>query len=105
METKMTSQYKIIKKTRKIHRCDICYRRIPKGFSAHFYTGINNEGEFFNCYLCNTCETLTEEFPDAVLDWHEGYFDTQTLYDSMSEEGVSTPLQLLNKLRKEKESS
>ena len=101
----MTSQHKIIKKTRKIHRCDICGRKIPKGFSAHFYTGINNEGEFFNCYICNTCETLTDEFPDAVLDWYEGYFDTQTLYDSMSEEGVSTPLQLLNKLRKEKESS
>ena len=101
----MTSQHKIIKKTRKPHRCDICGRRIPKGFSAHFYTGINNEDEFFNCYLCNTCETLTDEFPHTVLDYHEGYFDTQTLYDSMSDEGVSTPLQLLNKLRKEKESS
>ena len=101
----MTSLHKIIKKTRKPHRCDICCRRIPKGFSVHFYTGINNEGEFFNCYLCNTCETLTDEFPHTVLDCHEGYFDARTLYDSMSDEGVSTPLQLLNKLRKEKESS
>ena len=95
----MTSQHKIIKKTRKIHRCYICDRKIPKGFSAHFYTGINNDDEFFNCYLCNTCETLTNQFPNTVLDCCEGYFDTQTLYDSMSEEGVSTPLQLLNKLR------
>ena len=101
----MTSLHKIIKKTRNLHRCCICGRRIPKGFSAHFYTGINNEHEFFNLYLCNTCETLTDEFPHTVLDCHEGYFDTQTLYDSMSDEGVSTPLQLLNKLRKEKESS
>ena len=96
----MTSQYKIIKKTRKMHRCTICGRKIPKGFSAHFYTGINNEGEFFNCYLCNTCEMLSNEFPDSVIDMWEGYFDTQTLYDSMSEEEVNTPLQLLNKLRK-----
>lgn len=96
----MTSQHKIIKKTRKMHRCNICDRKIPKGFSAHFYTGINNEGEFFNCYLCNTCETLSNEFPDSVIDMWEGYFDTQTLYDSMSEEEVNTPLQLLNKLRK-----
>ena len=96
----MTSQYKIIKKTRKMHRCTICDRKIPKGFSAHFYTGVNNEGEFFNCYLCNTCETLSNEFPDSVIDMWEGYFDTQTLYDSMSEEEVNTPLQLLNKLRK-----
>ena len=95
----MTSQHKIIKKTRKIHRCDICGRKIPKGFSAHFYTGINNDDEFFNCYLCNTCETLTNEFPNTVMDCCEGYFDSQTLYDSMGEEGVSTPLQLLNKLR------
>ena len=56
----MTSQHKIISRTRKMHRCDICDRKIPKGFSAHFYTGINNEGEFFNCYICNTCNTLYE---------------------------------------------
>ena len=87
-------------KTRKIHRCEICERRIPKGFHAHFYSGINDEHEFFNVYLCNTCETLSNEFPESVTDWWEGYLDTQTLYDSMSENEVHTPLQLLNKLRK-----
>lgn len=96
----MTTQHKIIKKTRKIHECCLCERKIPKGFSAHFYTGINEEDEFFNCYLCNTCEALSEEFSESVTDDWEGYFSAQTLLDCMNENGVHTPLQLLNKLRK-----
>ena len=87
-------------KTRKIHRCELCGRRIPKGFHAYFYSGITDDHEFYNCYHCNTCHTLGEEFPDSVTDCWEGYFDSDMLHDSMSDNKAHTPLQLLNILRK-----
>lgn len=86
-------------KIRKEHYCQICNRKIPKGFSAHFYSGITDEHCFFNVYLCNTCDTLSKEFPDSVTDFWEGYFDNETLCESMSKAEANTPLQLLNKLR------
>lgn len=87
-------------KTRKILRCELCGRRIPKGFHAYFYSGITDNHEFCSSYFCNTCHTLAEEFPVSVTDFWEGYFDSDTLHDSMSDNGVHTPLQLLNVLRK-----
>lgn len=86
-----------VKKTRKDHRCTICCRKIPKGFSCWHFTG-KAEGKFFSNRLCNTCYELQRDFPDYVCDFNEGYFDSDTFIDSCSELGVATPLQLLNKL-------
>ena len=88
---------KIVKKTREAHQCCICNRTIPKGFSCRHATG-KSEGEFFSQYLCNTCWELQSKFPDSVCDWWEGYWSNDTFNDSCCEHGVSTPLQLLNKL-------
>ncbi len=89
-----------VKKTRKEHRCFICCRKIPKGFSAIHYKG--KADDFYDDYLCNTCQKLVEEFPDSVQDWWEGCFDSQTFFDSCSDNNVATPLQLLNELRRKR---
>ena len=95
---------KTVKKTRKAHQCCICNRTIPKGFSCFHTTG-KSEGEFLSQYLCNTCWELQSKFPDSVCDWWEGYWSNDTFNDSCREHGVSTPLQLLNKLNKKEKSS
>lgn len=94
---------KIVKRTRKKHLCSLCNRTIPQGFSCHCLTG-KSEGEFFKLYLCNTCWELWSQFPDSVCDWWEGYLSNNAFNDSCDEYEVSTPLQLLNKLNKEKNS-
>lgn len=85
-------------KTRKEHECCICSRRIPKGFTARHAKGKSGEG-FFNVYICNTCYELQQDFPDSVCHWYEGYWDSDTYEDSLTEYDCTTPLQLLNKLR------
>ena len=93
---------RFIKHTRKIHQCDLCLRKIPKGFSAHNIKGVY-DGEFFNIYHCNTCNELGKEFYEYVTDGWDGCFDSQALQDSMDDYECSTPLQLLNTLRKQNE--
>ena len=84
--------------TRKPHQCLGCFRTIPKGFSAIHVRGICDDG-FFRYYLCNTCNQITKEYREAIID-DEGNVDNYTLSECMSENECSTPLQLLNKLRK-----
>lgn len=95
----MTELYenKDIKRTRKIHICEICGRKIPKGFSARLHKG-KYDDEFFRYYTCNTCTQLCEKYPAVCIDEDELFVDGQMLYDFMSDYNCSTPLQLLNKL-------
>ena len=86
-------------KTRKIHFCDLCNRKIPLGWRVYFQSGMYG-GEFYYMYLCNTCYRLQSEFPDSVSDECEGCLDSQYLFDSMNDYGCVTPYQLLCKLRK-----
>lgn len=94
-----TYTFKNIKSTRKLHTCALCLRKIPKGFSARFHTGISDEG-FFNYYTCNTCTKLLEEwqelFVDEDLNIREDY-----LSDLMSDYNCHTPHQLLKRLENE----
>ena len=87
-----------IKHTRKQRCCDLCLRKIPKGFSAWNLKGVY-DGEFFNSYFCNTCKRLSDEFYEYVTESWCGYYDPQALQDNMNDYECSTPLQLLNKLR------
>jgi hypothetical protein len=89
-----------VKKTRAGHICEICLRKIPKGFSATFHTG-KADGEFFRYYTCNTCTKLSNGFADTCIDPEDLYVDSQRLYDTMSEYNCHTPLQLLHKLEKD----
>lgn len=86
---------------RKSHRCCLCNRKIPKGFSAVHYSG-KYEGEFFNVYYCNTCNTIATDFPEAVTDY-DGYNSDWIFEETMSDYDCATPLQLLNKLRSTRE--
>ena len=91
-------EYKKVR-VRKEHQCYFCHRKIPKGFSATHGKGIW-QGDFFNVYFCNTCSTLTKEFPDYMTD-SDGSYSEWEFEDVMSWYDCSTPLQLLNALRKE----
>lgn len=96
-------QFQTTKKvrTRKEHHCCICLRKIPRGFHAINANGMS-DGEFFNEYICNTCYELQAEFPESVCDFWEGYWDSDTFFESLSEFDCETPLQLLTALRKQK---
>ena len=85
-------------KTRKEHRCDLCGRKIPKGFTAVYKKGKKFMGDFFSVYHCNTCAELGKYFYEFVTDW-EGYYSSEDLADSMQYFECTTPLQLLNKLK------
>ena len=85
-------------KTRKEHRCDLCGRKIPKGFTAVYKKGKKFMGDFFSVYHCNTCAELGKYFYEFVTDW-EGYYSSEDLADSMQDFECTTPLQLLNKLK------
>ena len=84
-------------KTRKEYRCDLCGRKIPKGFTAVYKKG-KFMGDFFSVCHCNTCAELGKYFYDFVTDC-EGYYSSEDLTNSMRDFECTTPLQLLNKLK------
>lgn len=45
---------KKVKKTRKIHKCEFCFRTIQTGKSCNYESGIY-EGEFQSYYMCDRC--------------------------------------------------
>lgn len=85
-------------RTAKEHKCDLCCRKIPAGFTAVYKKG-KYQGIFFSIYHCNTCAELARDFSDYVTHFWEGTYDSETLADSMEEFDCTTPLQLLNKLK------
>lgn len=89
-----------IVKTRKRHQCACCCRMIPKGFRAVFHQG-KCDGEFYSYYLCNTCETLTDKYPEYVIDEWEGWISNDVLQEYLGYLNLKRPLQLLNKLEEE----
>ena len=96
----MTELYEKKKvKIRKPHQCCVCLRKIPKGFKCIHHSGKTEDG-FFNYYTCNTCNIIANEYPKVCVDEWEGYVDEQTFADNLHENKCTTPLQLLNKLRK-----
>lgn len=97
----MTEIYetKDVKATRKIHTCEVCLRKIPKGFSARLHTG-KFDGEFFRYYTCNTCTKLVQNYQSVCVNDDEGYIDSQLLADYMNDYECHTPLSLLHKLER-----
>lgn len=96
----MTELYEEKKvKIRKPHQCCVCLRKIPKGFKCNYHSGKTEDG-FFSYYTCNTCHTIINEYPNVCVDNWEEYVDEQTFADNLHENKCTTPLQLLNKLRK-----
>ena len=60
-----------VKKTRKDHKCLGCYEKIPRGLSASYIAGTNEDG-FSAYYLCVPCRTYLDQ-----LDWQDGDFWTE----------------------------
>ena len=91
--------FKNIKKTRKRHVCELCLRKIPKGFPARRHKGKSEDG-FFTYYTCNTCTKLLngwqELFVDDDLTIREDY-----LSDLMNDYDYHSPYQLLRRLEDE----
>ena len=52
---------KEIAKTRKQHQCELCTDILPVGSKAVKMAGVNDDNEFWNCYLCPTCFGLWED--------------------------------------------
>ena len=97
--TELYNEQKV--KIRKPHQCCVCLRKIPKGFECNYHSGKTEDG-FFSYYTCNTCNIILHEYPDVCKDNWEEYIDEQIFAENMHENDCKRPLQLLNKLRKNK---
>ncbi len=91
--------FKNIKKTRKKHRCALCLRKIPEGFSSRLHQGKTEDG-FFAYYTCNTCTKLLEGWPELFVDDDLTLRDDY-LSDLMSDYDYYSPYQLLRRLEDE----
>lgn len=94
---------KNVKRTRKIHMCDLCKDKIPIHTQAYFYSG-QADGEFYSYYLCPTCKTLTDEFPETCIDF-DGYINEFWLAEFMSDYKCENAKELLVKLREERDNA
>lgn len=86
-------------KIRKPHVCEVCLRKLPKGYECHNHHGKTEDG-FFNYYTCNTCYEILCHYSDICIDISDGYIDNSLFEEHMTENKCSTPLQLLNKLKR-----
>jgi len=76
---------KIVKHTKKPHRCEFCGVKIPVGSSCHNEVGTYC-GDFNNYYLCERCRTLltSKQGPwdndgDELGEFHDILFDSDML--------------------------
>ena len=92
-------EFKNIKKTRKGHVCELCLRKIPKGFSARRHKG-KSEDRFFTYYTCNTCTKLLNGWQELFVD-DELCLQPDYLNDLMSDYEYHSPYQLLRRLADE----
>lgn len=89
-----------ISRTRKEHRCFLCNRKIPVGFSATKLKGKNIDGDFYQEYLCNTCNILLHRYTIVFVDDWTGNIDGDLFAEALVKCNCATPLQLLNALDK-----
>jgi hypothetical protein len=68
--------HKIIRKTRKEHRCFGCTQKMPVGSQAAYTSGVW-EGDFFASYYCTPC--------DEYLDKHPELFEEGIYYGDVAE--------------------
>lgn len=94
-------EFKNINKTRKEHTCELCLRKIPKGFSARRHKGKSEDG-FFTYYTCNTCTKLLNGWQELFVD-DDLYLQPDYLSDLMSDYEYHSPYQLLRRLENESE--
>ena len=92
-----------VKRTRKVHMCDLCKDKIPIHTQAYFYKG-QMDGEFYSYYLCPTCKTITDEFPEVCYDF-DGYLSDYDVAEYMSYYKCKTAEGLLAKLREERDNA
>ena len=73
--------FKMIKKTRKPHKCITCSRKIPIGSKAHNYIG-TYEGEFQSWYQCDWCywKLDSDDFSEGISgdEFIEQFFETES---------------------------
>lgn len=62
---------KHIKKTRKLHMCEFCFRIIPSGSPNIYHWSGLFDGEFQNSYACHWCE----KHKDHLVDWDNEILD------------------------------
>lgn len=85
-------------KTRKEHRCFTCLIKYPAGTVMRYQTGVY-DGDLYSLYTCKGCEALMSEYRDVFSD--DGVFYEGTVRESMLDEKVSTPEELLEKWERE----
>lgn len=62
---------RLVKKTRKDHRCFGCREKIPTGSTAFYISGVY-QGDFGAYYLCKPCREYLDRNPQAAS---EGYYE------------------------------
>ncbi len=85
-----TIAHRIIKKTRKVHQCSMCYRKFQPGTTMHYWVGIY-EGDFCYSRCCVTCQQLIDHSTES--EFPEGF-----VYESLNKD--QTPEMLLEDLLK-----
>lgn len=83
-------------KTRKEHRCFACLIKYPAGTVMNYQSYIF-EGELGSCYTCNGCSELLSTYRDVFAD--DGFYPEGGVRESMDDEKVKTPEELLEKWR------
>lgn len=68
MSTSMIDQRTV--KTRKVHRCRVCYERIEKGSRCPMYKGVDGDG-FFTLHFHDDCFKLSSQWDDWDWEQHE----------------------------------
>lgn len=94
---------RFVKRTRIQHKCELCDSHIRTHSEAFFFSG-RAEGSFFKYYLCPTCKTLTDEFPEVCYDW-DGCISNYDLNEHMLYRNCETVEELLAKLREERDNA
>lgn len=85
----MTLSHRLIKKTRKPHKCLLCLRQIPAASSMMYWVG-KYEGDFCYSYSCMTCDEITKY-------GHEHEFCEGYVYEMLDKN--ETPEMLLEKYK------
>lgn len=85
-------------KTRKKHRCFTCLLRYPAGTLMSYQSNIY-EDQIGSNYTCKGCKALMSEYRDVFLE--DGVFYEGTVRESILDEKVTTPEELLEKWERE----
>lgn len=71
-------------KARKIHRCNLCGKLIPKGDNYYCQTNVE-DGDIYNFKECLKCHKIVEDNIEYFRDGYEHLIDRETFEELLKE--------------------